>query len=330
MRLSASSIVACIALLGGVGATLTRAAPVAAQESRLEALRSASRASPGDPAASLAFARALRRAGRGNEALAELRRGIAVGSSRPELVAQLYWEAARVHGDRHDLPRAMASCKELERKKGAGPETVPTPDSHACVAVAYLSWQRASEALSEAAAALAKDPASYDAKVAEGRAYELELKPTDAEAAFRSALALRDGEDAHVALGRVQAKAGKKDEGIAQLRKALELDPNDPDALYELGMALPPGAESVGLFNRATRERPSFAEAWLALGGQELAAGNLSGAKRRVRCGAEERPGQRGSARSLRQDRPRERIAPTTPSRRGRRPSRSWETMRRR
>jgi tetratricopeptide (TPR) repeat protein len=33
------------------------------------------------------------------------------------------------------------------------------------------------------------------------------------------------------------------------------------------------------LFERATRERPSFADAWLALGTQQLAAGNLAGAK---------------------------------------------------
>ncbi len=251
-----------------------------AQQSKLEALRSASRAAPGDPGAALALGRALRGAGHVPEAVAELRRGLAVGPSRPEIVALLRLEIARAFADRHDLPRAMASCKELERRKGAGPETVPTPESHACASVAYLGWQRATEALSEASAALAKDPSSYDAKVAEGRAYELELQPTDAESALRGAIGIRsDGEDAHVALGRVLAKAGKKDEGIAELRKALALDASDPDALYELGDALAPSAESTALFERATRERPSFAEAWLALGRQDLGEGNLAAAK---------------------------------------------------
>ena len=296
MRLSASSIVGCIALLGGAGAVVGHSSPAAAQESKLEALRAASRASPGNPAASLAFARALRRAGRGVEALTELRRGLAAGPSRPDMVAQLHWEAARAYGDRHDMPRAMASCKELERKKGAGPETTPTPESHACVAVAYLSWQRATEALTEAGAALAKDPSSYDARIAEGRAYELELKPTDAEAAYRSALALRDGEDAHVALGRVQAKAGQRDEGVAQLRKALELEPSDPDALYELGMALPPGAESV----EPLRPRdPRAAHVRRGVAGSRRARARRRQRERRERRGRrgrEERPGQRGRA----------------------------------
>ncbi|HEV3192908.1 MAG TPA: hypothetical protein VGY54_20520, partial [Polyangiaceae bacterium] len=159
----------------------------AAQESKLEALRASARAGAGDPAAALALGRALRRAGHGPEAQAELHRGLAVGAARPEIVAQLRLEIARAYADRHDLPRAMASCKELERHRGAGVDTVPTAQSHACSAIAYLGWQRATESLTESAAALAQDPSSYDAKVAQGDAYELELQPTEAEAAFRAA-----------------------------------------------------------------------------------------------------------------------------------------------
>jgi tetratricopeptide (TPR) repeat protein len=262
-----------------VGVVMLAASTASAQESKLEALRAASRASPGDPAAALALGRALRRAGHGAEALVELRRGLAVAASRQEVAAQIHLEAARTYADRHDLPHALASCHELERRKGGGAETVPTVQSHACAAVAYLGWQRGTESLNESSAALATDPTSYDAKVAQGLAYELELRPTDAEAAFRGAVAIRsDGEDAHVGLGRVLCKAGKKDEGIAELRSALALDASDPDALYELGDALLPAADSAGMFERATRERPSFTEAWLALGRQELAAGKVSDA----------------------------------------------------
>jgi tetratricopeptide (TPR) repeat protein len=269
-----------IVLFAGLAAYLSWPRAACAQESKLEALRAASRAAPADPGAALALGRALRGAGHAPDAVAELRRGLAVGASRPAIAALLRLEIARAYADRHDLPHAMASCKELERRKGAGPETVATPESHACASVAYLGWQRATESLAEASAALAKDPSSYDAKVAEGRAYELELQPTDAESALRGAIGIRgDGEDAHVALGRVLWKAGKKDEGIAELRRALALDDSDPDALYELGDALAPSAESTALFERATRERPSFAEAWLALGRQDLGAGNLAAAK---------------------------------------------------
>jgi len=248
-----------------------------AQESQLEARRAAVKASGADPAAALALGRALGRAGRSTEALAELRRGIGVGGSRQDATDALYWEVARVYADRHDLPRAMAACKGLDRRRE------PTVASHACMAVAHLGWQRATEALTEAEAALRVDPTSYDAKVAEGRAYELELQSAHAEAALRAAIALRpanvDGEDAHVALGRVLWKAGKREDGVAELRTALQLEPDDPVALYELGVALAPGAESVTLLDRATRERPSFAEAWLALGTQQLAAGNQAAAR---------------------------------------------------
>ncbi|HEX4445344.1 MAG TPA: tetratricopeptide repeat protein [Polyangiaceae bacterium] len=266
-----------------------------AQESTLDAYRSASRANPGDPAAALAYGRALRRAGHVPEALSELHRGLAVGASKPDVAARLHWEVTRAYADRHDLPRATASCKELERKTGGGPGapvSVPTTASHGCVAVAYLSWQRATEALSEAQAALDKDPTAYDAKVAEGRAYELQLKPTDAEAAFRAALAMRgDNEDAHVALGRVLSKEGKRDEGVAELRHALQLDPADPEALFELGSALAPGAESLTFLDRATRERPAFPEAWLALGTQQLTANDLAVAKDAADAAVKSDPG---------------------------------------
>jgi tetratricopeptide (TPR) repeat protein len=253
-----------------------------AQESRLDELRAASRSRPGDGAASLAYGRALRRAGRLADAITELHRGFVVAGGLKDIAAQLHWEAARVYADKHDLPRATASCHELEKKKAAGPESTPTAESHSCTAMAYLSWQRASEALSEAAACLALDPGNFEAKLAEGHAYELQLKPVDAEASLRASIAMRpglEGEEAHVALGRVLWRAGKKDEGVAELRHALSLDAVDPDALYELGSALAPSSESAGLLDRATRERPSFAEAWLALAYQRLAVNDLAGAK---------------------------------------------------
>jgi tetratricopeptide (TPR) repeat protein len=270
----------------------------AAQESRLDELRAASHASPADPAAALAYGRSLRRAGHGPEALTEFHRGLGFGASKPQTAALLELEVARTYADRHDMPRAMGACKELERRKGPGPETVATPESHACSAIAYLSWQRATEALGEAAAALAKDPSSYDAKVAEGRAYELELKPLDAEASYRAAIAFDRGgaaEEAHVALGRVLSKEGKRDEGVAELRKALQLDASDPDALFALGAALAPGAESTGFLERATRERPSFAEAWLALGIQQLASGNLAAARDAADAAVKGDPGSVGA-----------------------------------
>jgi len=181
---------------------------------------------------------------------------------------QLRWEAARVQFDRRDFVQGLAACKPL----GA----LSVAEGHACAADAHLVQQRATEALDETAAALAKDPQCYEAKVAEGRAYEFELDAVKAEASLRQAIAIRQGgADAHLELGRVLSKAGRRDEGIAELRKAVELDTNNPDGLYVLAVDGTSPPESIRLLQRATRERPSFAEAWLALGTQELAAGHV-------------------------------------------------------
>jgi tetratricopeptide (TPR) repeat protein len=242
-----------------------------AQESQLDGYQAAAKSSPSDPAAALALGRALRRAGRPALSLAELRRGIGIAASRPDVLLQLHWEVARVDMDRHDLPQTLTECKLLGALPGAGAE------GHACAAQAHLLWQRATEALGETAAALTKDPKCYEAKIAEARAYELELDATRAEASLRGALALKpDGVDAHVGLGRVLVRGGRRNEGVLELRKAVALDPNGPEPLFELAAALGPGPETIALLEHATRERPSFAAAWLALGGDLLAAGRVT------------------------------------------------------
>jgi tetratricopeptide (TPR) repeat protein len=209
-----------------------------------------------------------------------------LASPKRDLLSQLYWEVARVHVDRRDLPQTMAACKQLGTLAGSA------ADGHACAADAHLLWQRATEALTETAAALASDPRCYEAKVAEGRAFELELDAPKAEASFRAAISLRaDGVDAHLGLGRLLWKASNKSEGVTELRKALQLDPNGPEALYELGLATAPGDESMTLLDRATRERASFPEAWLALGAQQFAAGRLSDAKRAAEAAVRDAPG---------------------------------------
>ncbi|HLK39766.1 MAG TPA: tetratricopeptide repeat protein [Polyangiaceae bacterium] len=260
-----------LAILGGA---LVMAASITsgAQESELDALRASVRASPADPAAALALGRALRRAGHLGDAQREIRRGIAVGVASPDIARGLRWEAARVEFDRRDFFQSVAACKPLE--------TLSSAEAHACLADADLVRQRATEALDETATALAKDPRCYEAKVAEGRAYDLELDVVHAESSLRAAIAmLPDGVDGHLALGRVLVKEGQGPAAITELRKAVSLDPHGPDAAFALATALQqyggPGAarEVEALLQQATNQRPSFADAWLALGGLELERG---------------------------------------------------------
>ena len=257
--------------------TLVWPASVGAQESQIETLRVAARASSTDPSAALALGRAMRRAGRGVDALGELRRGVGLSASAAKLdvLRELHWEIARVSMDRRDFVQTMTECQVIGKLPGGA------ADGHACAADAHLLWQRSTEALVETAEALKRDPRSYEAKLAEGRAYEYALDAARSEVSYRAASALRsDAVEPHVGLGRMFCKNGKRDDGVAELRRALGLDANAPDALYELGVALAPSTDSVAALEHATRERPSFADAWLALGKQQLAAGRVADARR--------------------------------------------------
>jgi tetratricopeptide (TPR) repeat protein len=253
-----------VALVLGLGGS------AGAQETKLDTLKTAVTAAPADAEASLSLGRALRRAGHLPEARTELRRARTL-SGKQELLRRVYWELERVEADRRDYVQATAVCRGLAAIPGSATE------GHACLAAAELVRQRATEALTETALALGADPRSFEAKFAEGRAYALQLDGTKAEASLRAAIALRPvAVEPFVELGKLLDRGGRHDEGITQLRAALQLDPSDPDALYALATLLPAGPESLGLLQRAVAERPSMLDAWLALGSQQLAAGHVS------------------------------------------------------
>ena len=63
--------------------------------------------------------------------------------------------------------------------------------------------------------------------------------------------------------------AGDYEKGIGMLRVALKRDPSDPDALFNLAMALSDQGgmdEAVALLERLLAEHPSHAHGWVALG----------------------------------------------------------------
>ncbi len=264
--LSCAAAAAVLPLAGQAG-------EAAAQESQLTTLRAAAAGAPADPEAGLSLGRALRRAGHVSDARAELRRASALGG-RPDVALRIDWELERVEADRRDFVQALAVCKHLGAIPGAA------ADGHACLAAAQLVRQRATEALAETAIALAKDSQCFEAKLAEGKAYSLQLDGPRAETSLRTAISLRvTAVEPFVELGRVLEREGKHDEALAQLRAAVQIDPHGPDALYALASILPAGAEGLDLFERAARERPSFLEAWLAVGERQFAAGHFADAK---------------------------------------------------
>jgi tetratricopeptide (TPR) repeat protein len=261
-----------IAIVAGlaVGVALGAQTSARAQESAVAAARAAARSHGNDPSSALALGRALRRAGRYREAIAELRRGAATIAGREAAAAiKLHYEIARTYIAQRDFSQAMVACRVAAAQTGGAAE------GHACAAEADLLWRRATDAVTE----LHSAGRTYHAKVAEGRALALQLKDAQAEAAFRDAMTLDpSGADPHLYLGTFWASTGKTDQAIPELRRAVELDPTSPDALYELGRNLPAGPDALTALDKATRERPSFLDAWVKLAEVDLALGKTADA----------------------------------------------------
>jgi tetratricopeptide (TPR) repeat protein len=241
-----------------------------AQEPQLAELRAATQARRQDAQAFAAYGRALTRAGHWDEALTALKRAREL--QRGSLAAML--EEANVYFLRLDFRGARNACRHLE---SADEDATLT---RVCRARAFLVLNRSARAFEELAAALAASPNDYDVLMVLGDAHRLRMDLSDAERCFRLAMAERSNEAApRLGLGRLLAAAGRRDEALVELRRALELDPTWPEPQYELGLLLP-GAEGRVLLSRAVLGRPNWAIAQSALGDAELAGGDLAAARR--------------------------------------------------
>ncbi len=255
---------------------LCTTAPAVAQESGLTEAKERAKASPTSVDAALAYGRALRRAGRENDALTELRRGAVFAKGNDAV--RLNWEIARTHIAKRDHASAMAVCRGMKKL------TNGAAASHVCAAETHLLWRRGTEAKTELAE-LAKlsgqsDEVKFAAKLAEARILELASKEADAEAAYREAIRLSPSNpEPQVLLGAMLHRVGK--DGASFLKKAVELDSHDAVAWFELGRALPLGsAESIAAFEKATTDRPTYTDAWRGLTEAYLAAKRPADAKR--------------------------------------------------
>lgn len=266
----------------GLGAGLAfvfAAQGAVAQESAVDGARARAAASAGDPLGAIAYGRTLRRAGRFDEATRELRRGASLASGDAAIAAG--YELARVAIDKGNFQQAMGECRAVLARRGGAAQ------GHACAAEAHLLWRRGTEAVAETAQALSGGNKLYEAKVAEARAQALMMKDAEADAAFREAISWKPDEpDAHLWYGAWLVVGHKNDAGVAELKLAVQKDPNGPEAAYELGRALPPSAEALAYLERATKQRGGYAAALVKYAEVSLVLGRVADARRAAEAAA--------------------------------------------
>lgn len=238
------------------------ALPVAhAQETALDALRTAARSAPRDYDAQLALGRALLEAGRFRDAAAQLRRA---ANLRRRDAAALY-EVVRVDLAQRNHQRARGQCRAIARADATL--------GRVCEARAFLAWNRSSRAFEELEAALQQSPTSYEALLALGDAHRLRAEGPQAEDAYRRAIAANpQSAEPHLGLGQLFAQLNRRDDALTALRRAHELASDDPDVDYELGRLLG-GEEGIARLREAVANRPTWGLAQSALGDALLGAG---------------------------------------------------------
>ena len=240
-----------------------------AQETALPALREAAKNAPGDLGAQIALGRALIEARRLTEAEAQMNTVVRLSQGSIEGL----YEAARVKFATGDYKKSRAACQALRKKDK---DNVLT---HACMARAFLVWRRGSRASDEAEQALHAGPDNSEALLAAADAKRIQSDFAGAEQAYQTLLAHAPNDaNAYLGLGLLHSVADQPDKAVAALRKALELDGDDPDILYELGRRVS-GAEAVSLLQRALAGRPGWPEAELELLGAQVHAGDAAGAE---------------------------------------------------
>jgi tetratricopeptide (TPR) repeat protein len=259
MRKNLLVLVAAVSLALGLSFSFA-----GAQATELDRLGAAARAAPRDYDAVRAHGMALLRAGNFREAERVLGRAARLG---PRGSLEPLFDVARAAIDSHDHRAAERACRAMGRIEKAAVLT------YVCNARADLVWNRSARAFEEIEAALALDGSHYESLFALGEAHRLRAAVSDAEVAYQRASTARPtSAEPHLGLGRLYFAAGRSEDAIRSLRRALELDPTWPEVQYELGRALPSssGDEARRLLEQATTGRPGWAEATVALGDARL------------------------------------------------------------
>lgn len=210
-------------------ATLVMPSVASAQESEVAGLQAGAR----DPAGALRLGRALRRAGRFDEAV----RALTPASRAPATRTEASWEIARVRFDQGNFRASEAACRAFPLSRNATDRA--NLARRVCMARAYLVWQRVALADREIAAASLIAPGDGELQLVVGDARRLASDVPAAERAYQSAAqALPGRAEPYVGLGALYEIGRRFDDAAAQYRRAVEVDGADPAARLALGRFL--------------------------------------------------------------------------------------------
>jgi tetratricopeptide (TPR) repeat protein len=317
---AAAFVLLLCAYAPGARATAQQTAPVSADEVA-RAVEQARHATLGDEefARSRAVGYALVRVGRFAEAAGLF---VALAAQRPRDAAALYGAALATFNAGRPADAEPLARRAADASQGAG-----AADALVLLAVVLAVRGDDAGALKAAGRAAALDPRNFDAQFTLGRALYGAGDDAGAAAAFRAALALRPedarsrfflatalehaGDDAgaldayrelasrhpraadgHMGLGVLLVKRGGGDvgEGLKELERAVEIDPNLYEARVTLGRALVAqgrAAEAVPHLTRAAALAPGNPEphyqlslAYRRLGRKEESAAESETVKR--------------------------------------------------
>ncbi|MDO9017652.1 MAG: tetratricopeptide repeat protein [Myxococcales bacterium] len=257
----------------------------AAQETSLAALR----AGASTPSGAIALGRALRRAGRFEEAMRVLN-----GVRDPAMRADARWEAARVRIDQGAYRPAQAACNAIP----AGQRR------RVCLARAYLVWHRVALADRELEAARSMGAGDGELLLATGDARRMASDPAAAETAYRAAAqAMPERPEPQLGLGAVADVAQRLDDAEAAYRRAVAADPTDPQSALALGQFMlrrrGNAAEALPLLRRAVADRPQWPEALTAMGDALVATGDAAAARAAFEAALRIAPTQTGAQAGL-------------------------------
>lgn len=218
------------------------------------------KAEPGDPEALLLLGILARQARRPRQAV-EL---LSVVARRMPRAAHVHLNLARAWLDLGSLPEADLACRQavaLDASSGAAWTLFST--------IALRQGRRA-EAEAARVRALKLPGGASGAAYSLGLLFAREGRHEDALRLYRTGL--RHGpRDArlHFARAASEAELGRKDEAIVAYRRALELQPNFPEALLNLGNLLYDRGALLGAarcYAHAVTQRPEYSKGWCNLG----------------------------------------------------------------